>query len=102
MLKYLTRCNDDDPNGEFMMNAEIHEYLILQTNSKLRLSAERMGISMSQLGFVSKTKKINGKAVRGYYVLKKPLMNQPVNGYASNGQLDIMHPPAPVDADLPF
>lgn len=103
MLKYLTRCKDDDPAGEFMMNAEIHEYLILQTNSKLRLSAERMGISMSQLGFVATTKKINGKAVRGYYVVKKPLLTQQVNGYHQPSIFEpAPPPPVPTDNDLPF
>lgn len=108
MTKFLTRCEDEDANGEFMMNAEIHEYLIAQTDNKLKLSAERMGVSMSQLGFVSKVKKINGKAVRGYYVVKKPLLSPSyVNGYSvnGNGQMEIMHPaPAPEykDDQLPF
>lgn len=99
MLKYLTRCNDDDPAGEFMMNAEIHEYLTNQTNSKLRLSSERMGVGMTQLGFVSRTKKVGGKPVRGYYVIKKPLPSQ-VNGYQTSYQTP---EPAPVeDPTLPF
>lgn len=102
MLKYLTRCNEEDTQGEFMMNAEIHEYLVLMTNNKLRLSAERMGVSMSQLGFISRSKKVNGKTVRGYYVIKKPLPSQ-VNGYhMDQGVQSTIQDPAPHDADLPF
>lgn len=101
MLKHLIRCKDDDPLGEFMMNSDIHEYLIIMTNNKLRLSSERMGVSMSQLGFVSQIKKVGGKAVRGYFVVKKSLPPQQVNGY-HQPQIFEPAPPVPVDNDLPF
>lgn len=104
MLKYLIRCDKEDPAGEFMMNAEIHQYLIEQTHNKLRLSPERMGVSMSQLDFVRDIKKMGGKMVRGYYVIKKPLPNGTVNGYSADSitQSQAPEPVIPNTDELPF
>jgi hypothetical protein len=101
MLKYLTRCDENNPEGEFLMNAEIHEYLLQQTHNKLRLSSERMGVSMSQLGFISKAKKFNGKIVRGYYVIKKPLPQQ-INGYHNGTTYSAPQHEVETDPSLPF
>lgn len=74
IIKYLTPCSKDAPSAEFITVVEILEYIIKQTDNKLRLAPENVGRAMAQLDFEPGTRKVNGKPMRGYYALKMPLM----------------------------
>lgn len=74
IIKFLTPCSKEAPSAEFITNVEILEYLIAQTGNKLRLVPENVGRAMTQLDFEGGSKKVNGKAVRGYYALRMPLL----------------------------
>lgn len=74
IIKYLTPCSKDAPGADFVTNVEVLEYIIKQTDNKLRLAPENVGRAMTQLDFEPGTKKINGKAVRGYYALRMALL----------------------------
>lgn len=74
IIKFLTPCDKDAPSAEFITNVEILEYLIKQTDNKLRLAPENVGRAMTQLDFVAGTKKVNNKTVRGYYALRMPML----------------------------
>lgn len=84
IIKYLTPCPKDSPVGEFITVVDIQEYLIQQTDNKLRLAHENIGRSMTQLDFVPAMKKVNGKPVRGYFAMKQALLKGTRNIHASS------------------
>lgn len=107
IIKYLTPCDKDAPTAEFMTNVEILEYLVKQTDNKLRLAPENVGRAMTQLDFIAGNKKINSKSVRGYYVLKQALLNGVKSHTAQEKEVE---PPPPMlfgdvpgqEDDMPF
>lgn len=75
IIQYLTPCDPQTPNAEFVTNVEILQYLIKQTDRDIRMAPENIGRAMTQLDFTPGMKKINGKSQRGYYLLRQPLLN---------------------------
>lgn len=109
IIKFLTPCSSDTPGAEFMVNVEILQYLIAQTDNKLRLAPENVGRAMTQLGFEPGKKKMLSKSVRGYYVLKQPLLNGAKNQQASQSSAtqpeifqSVPGTPNGYSEDLPF
>lgn len=102
ILKYLTPCKKESPNAEFIMTVEIQEYLISQTDNKIKIVNENIGRSMIQLDFEPGTKKIQGKTVRGYYALRQPLLkNKPTPQVSSPEIFDDVTPKEEI-AETPF
>ena len=99
IIKFLTPCTADMPGAEFVTNVEILEYLIAQTGGKLRLAPENVGRSMSQLDFVSHTKRMHNKPVRGYYAIRQPLLKS-APGYGSYNSTP--EPPRDMFSSTPY
>jgi hypothetical protein len=58
-----------DNESEFLENIKIKQVLDNLTNSKTRLFEQNIGRALSQLGYISQRKAINGKQMRGWYVI---------------------------------
>ena len=101
IIKFLTPATKETLNAEFVTVVEILQYLIAQTENKVRLAPENVGRAMTQLGFEGGTKKINKTPVRGYYALRQPLLKSvnynPPTAYEPEDKPQML-----TDADLPF
>lgn len=57
--------------AEFMINIDIVQYLSQKAKNQIKISPENAGRAMKQLGFEQKIRKIDGKTVRGYWIVKR-------------------------------
>ena len=81
-----------------MINTEIQLYLLAVTNNRMRLNSYNIKKSMDQLGFAKEERLVGSTKLRGYWVRKKPIENQPAP--VANGQIPFHEP---VDDNLlPF
>lgn len=96
ILTYFSKTNRGD--GEFMINTEIQLFLTAVTNNRMRLSGYNVKKSMDQLGFAKEERFVGGTKLRGYWVKKKQVENQP----ASNGQHPAQMPIPVEEPPLPF
>jgi len=80
ILTYFSKTAKGE--GEFMINTEIQLYLLAVTNNRMRLSSYNIKKSMDQLNFAKEERLVGSTKLRGYWVRKKPIENQPA---PSNG-----------------
>lgn len=107
ILKYITTCDKTTPNAEFVTVSEILEYLTKQTDKSMRLSAENIGRSMTQLGFTKDAKKVNNKTMKGYWALRqalKPNQSQHQSHQSQESPMfnEVPGLPPPDPSGLPF
>jgi hypothetical protein len=84
--------------GEFMINTEIQLYLLAVTNNRMRLSSYNIKKSMDQLNFAKEERLVGSTKLRGYWVRKKPIENQPAPNNSSPQDKALM----PMDDSLPL
>lgn len=109
IIKFYNPC--EKGAGNFLPVVEIEERLISLTNGNFKFNRAALGRALTQLGFISDSRKISGKAARGYWVLKiDPITgaspsvgpgNAPPPPPKDGGQLSIGPEPGD-DDDLPF
>lgn len=57
-----------ESGAKFYTNTDILELITAETNGQIRnLNERKVGINMTQLGFINDRKRVNGHVVRGYY-----------------------------------
>lgn len=68
--KYFKVCSRTSPESEFMTVADVFQYIMFMTDSKVKINERIVGKNMIQLGFEKDRKRVNSSVVRGYYVHK--------------------------------
>lgn len=97
--KYISPMKPFAVNAEFMMPAEILQYLITKSGVRMNLNSYSIVPAMVQLGFKESHQTVNGNKMKGFWLYKSPV-DQPQ-------QLSI-HPDATTqsnheeDVGLPF
>lgn len=99
IMRYFRPARASESLAKFVVNIDIVETLIKHTgNSRLRIEPRNIGRAMTQLGFKSERKTIDGKTVRGYWVYA---LDQPAPFDTISPQKEIFQD-TEEDIELPF
>jgi hypothetical protein len=97
IVKYYIPCEKN--RGKFLSVAEIEIELIIKTDNKLKnMNRAALGRALTQLGFISEIKKINGHTTRGYWLNEITDTTISENGTIQGNLLTA----SDQDDDLPF
>lgn len=98
LVKYIQPGIPLSAASDFMIIVELLQYLQLQTNFKVQISSYAIGTAMNQLGYVAVTRELNGKKVKGYWVIKQAIMNGHQLSLGATDEPKLVND----DSELPF
>jgi predicted P-loop ATPase len=70
-LKYFKKSTHNEPGGEFLSASEIRS--VIEQHSGIRLSSQKMSVTMKTIGYECDRQRIEGVQCRGFWVKKNYL-----------------------------
>jgi hypothetical protein len=69
ILRHFRQAHHSNPGAQFLPTVEIHAQILAKTHARIQISEHNIGRAMKQLGFTSTQRRVDGKPMRGYYVI---------------------------------
>jgi hypothetical protein len=69
ILRHFRQAHHSNPGAQFLPTVEIHAQILAKTHARIQISEHNIGRAMKQLGFTSTQRRVDGKPMRGYWVI---------------------------------